>query len=51
VPEPSAAEVKVAIRKLKRYKHQVLIRFQQRTDSSRGGGGGHFIPRYINILC
>jgi hypothetical protein len=29
VPEPSAAEVEVAIRKLKGIKHQVLIRFQQ----------------------
>jgi hypothetical protein len=29
VPEPSAAEVEVAIRNLKLIKHQVLIRFQQ----------------------
>jgi hypothetical protein len=29
VPQPSAAEVEVAIRKLKSIKHQVLIRFQQ----------------------
>jgi hypothetical protein len=29
VPEPSAAEFEVVIRKLKRYKPQALIRFQQ----------------------
>jgi hypothetical protein len=29
VPQPSAAEIEVTIRKLKSIKHQVLIRFQQ----------------------
>jgi hypothetical protein len=29
MPEPIATEVEVAIGKLKRYKSQVLIRFQQ----------------------
>jgi hypothetical protein len=40
VPEPSAAEVEIAIRKLKRYKV---------SDSSRGEGNS--IQRYINLLC
>jgi hypothetical protein len=37
VPEPSAAEVEVAIRKLKGISRQVLIRFQQNRFNWVGG--------------
>jgi hypothetical protein len=48
VPEPSAAEFEVAIRKMKRYKapgsDQIPAELFQ-------AGGKHYILRYINLLC
>jgi hypothetical protein len=48
VPEPSAVEVEVAIRKMKRYKapgsDQIPAKLIQ-------AGGKHCILRYINLLC
>jgi hypothetical protein len=50
VPEPSAAEIVVTIRKVKRYKtpgsNQIPAELIQAV-----GGGGHCILRYINLLC
>jgi hypothetical protein len=48
VPQPSAAEVEVTIRKLERYKapgsDQIPAEFIQ-------ARGKHYILRYINLLC
>jgi hypothetical protein len=47
-PEPSATEVEVAIRKMKRYKapgsDQIPAELIQ-------AGGEYYILRYINLLC
>jgi hypothetical protein len=51
VPEPSASEVEVAVRKFERYKSpgvdQILVELIQ----ALGGWGGGWILRYINLLC
>jgi hypothetical protein len=48
VPEPSAAEVEVVIRKLKRYK---LPGSDQIPAELIQAGGKYCILRYINLLC
>jgi hypothetical protein len=48
VPEPSAAEVEVAIRKMKRYK---ALGSDQIPAELIQAGGKHCILRYINLLC
>jgi hypothetical protein len=48
VPEPSAAEVEVAIRKMKRYK---VLGSDQIPAEMIQAGGEPCIPRYINLLC
>jgi hypothetical protein len=48
VPEPSAAEVVVAIRKMKRYKAPGSDQFPAQLIQA---GGEHCILRYINLLC
>jgi hypothetical protein len=48
VPEPSAAEVEVAIRELKRYKAPGS---DQITAEMIQAGGGYCILRYISLLC
>jgi hypothetical protein len=48
VPEPSAAEVEVAIRKLKSYK--ALGSEPIAAELIQAGGGGYCILRYINVL-
>jgi hypothetical protein len=49
VPEPSAAEVEVAIRKMERYK--VPGSDQITAELIQAGGGEYCILRYINLLC
>jgi hypothetical protein len=49
VPEPSAAEVDVAIRKMKRYKDPGSDQIP--AELIQAGWGGHYILRYINLLC
>jgi hypothetical protein len=49
VPEPSAAEVEVAIRKMKRYKAPGSDQIS--AELIQAGGGGHCILRYMNLLC
>jgi hypothetical protein len=48
VPEPSAAEVEVAIRKMERYKAPGSD--QIRAELIQAGGWGYCILRYINLL-
>jgi hypothetical protein len=48
VPEPSAAEVEVAIRKMKRYKEPGTDQIPADVIQA---GGEHYILRYINLLC
>jgi hypothetical protein len=48
VPEPSAAEVEVAIRKKKRYKAPCSDQIP--AELIQAGGGKHCILRYINLL-
>jgi hypothetical protein len=48
VPEPSAAEVEVAIRKMKRYKAPGSDQIPEELIQA---GGGHCILIYINLLC
>jgi hypothetical protein len=49
VPEPSAADVEVAVRKMKRYKAPGSDQFP--AELIQTGGGGYCILRYINLLC
>jgi hypothetical protein len=49
VPEPSAAEIEMAIRKLKRYKAPGSDQIP--AELIHAGGGGDCILRYINLLC
>jgi hypothetical protein len=49
VPEPSAAEVEGAIRRMKRYKAQGSDQIP--AELILAGGWGHCILRYINLLC
>jgi hypothetical protein len=49
VPEPSAAEVEVAIRKLKKYKAPGCDQIP--AELIRAWGRGHCILKYINFLC
>jgi hypothetical protein len=48
VPEPSAAEVEVAIRKMERYMAPGSDRIPAEVIEA---GGGDCILRYINLLC
>jgi hypothetical protein len=48
-PEPSATEVEVAIRKLKRYKAPGFDQIPAVLILARGGG--HCALRYIDLLC
>jgi hypothetical protein len=50
VPEPSAAEVEVAIRKLKRYKAPGSDQIPAELIQA-GREGGHCVLRCINLLC
>jgi hypothetical protein len=49
VPETSAAEVEVAITKMKRYKAPGSDQIP--AELIQAGGGGHGILRYISLLC
>jgi hypothetical protein len=49
VPESSAAEVEVVIRKLKRYKAPGSDKIP--AELIKAGGGGHCSLRYMNLLC
>jgi hypothetical protein len=51
VPEPGAAEVEVAIRKMKRYKAPGSDQIPAELIQAGAGGGEHCILRYINLLC
>jgi hypothetical protein len=48
VPDPSAAEVEVAIRKMKRYKAPGSDQIPAELIKQEGK---HCIPRYVNLLC
>jgi hypothetical protein len=50
LPEPSAAAVEVAIRKIKRYKAPASDQIPAELIQAEGGGV-HCILRYINLLC
>jgi hypothetical protein len=50
VPGPSATEVEVAIRNLKRYKAPGSDQIPAELIQA-GGGGEHCVLRYINLLC
>jgi hypothetical protein len=50
VREPSAAEVEVTIRKLKKYKAPGSDQIPAELIQA-GWGGGHCVLRYINLLC
>jgi hypothetical protein len=49
VPEPSAAEVEAAFRKLKKYKAPGCDQIP--AELIQAGGGNHYVLRYINLLC
>jgi hypothetical protein len=49
VPEPSAADVEVAIRKMKRYKAPGSDQIP--AELIQAGGEEHCVLRYINLLC
>jgi hypothetical protein len=50
VPEPSASEVEVAVRKLKRYKSPGVDQIPVELIQACGGGGGGIL-RYKNLFC
>jgi hypothetical protein len=51
VPEPSAAEVEVAIRDMKKHIAPGSDQIPAELIQAVGGGGKHCIRKYKNLLC